>query len=174
MVHGHYYYGATPSLSSTVESSYIGNLSTANVSKLVKMSKSAVRAAFGAKPWHSASPLLAKLNVLPLDTRYYLKMMVFAFRCIHSFASPMLSQIFTLRSCTVSARQTRGTESNALVLPNVSHAAGMHALSFYIADRWNMLPAAARLSTCPMHFRSLVAESLGYPVIGPMACLAPK
>ena len=41
----------------------------------------------------------------------------------------------------------RGMEINTLVLPNVSHAAGVHvharsSILFYIADRWNMLPTA--------------------------------
>ena len=125
------------------------NLSIGNLSKLVKMSKSAVRAAFGAKPWHAASPLIAKLNVLPLDTRYYLKIMAFAFRSIHSTASPMLTQISRCALAIYLDHQIRGMKSNTLALPNVTHAAGMHALSFYIADHWNMLPAAARLSTCP-------------------------
>ena len=145
---------------------YIGNLSAANLERLVKISKSAVRAAFGAKPWHSTRPLFSRLDLMNIESRYYIKSMLFTFRCIHSLASQELSSMFTPRSSRCTGRTTRGMLDNSLILPNVSTSYGMKALSFYAADRWNMLPAAVRISNSAADFHAKISGFLGHPVRG--------
>ena len=145
---------------------YVGNLSACNLERLVKLSKSSIRAAFGVRPWHSSAPLFAKLNILPLEARLYIKTVIFTFRCINSLASAELSGLFTLRSSLLAGCRTRGMQDNSLFLPDVSSAAGTHALSFFAADRWNMLPSDIRLCTLPAVIRRKLSEFLGHPVRG--------
>ena len=138
------YYSLIQSELEYASNSFVGNLSVENLQKLVKLSKSAMRAAFGAKPWHSSLPLMDKLHIMPLENRYFNKTVLFTFRCVHSLASSELCSIFFLRSNCQAGRITRGMQDFSLVLPQVSTVAGTSALSFFAADRWNMLPTHIR------------------------------
>ena len=82
-------------------------------------------------------------GVANLVSRYYVKLYIFVFRCVNSMASPLLSDLFVLRSNARSA-QTRGMSTSCLVLPSVLSAAGLRSLSFCAADRWNNLPPEIR------------------------------
>ena len=93
------------------------------------------------------------------------------FRCISGQTSPLLSDLFCLRSVSTThrtARLTRSQVSNGLVLPNVSRRFGLHSLSYLAAVKWNSAPPDIRNATSLHDLRIQLCTWLGHPVRRPI------
>ena len=85
--------------------------------------------------------------------------------------SPLLSDLFCLRSVSTThrtARLTRSQVSNGLVLPNVSRRFGLHSLSYLAAVKWNSAPPDIRNATSLHALRIQLSTWLGHPVRRPI------
>ena len=99
-----------------------------------------------------------------LESRYQLKLYVFAYRCLHGLASSLLSDMFVLRAeGSRTAVSTRGQSYSALVLPCARTRYGFTSISFLAADRWNSLPLECRQACSIPEFVSHVKLYLGFP-----------
>ena len=99
------------------------------------------------------------------------KLYTLVFRCISGQTSPLLSDLFCLRSVSTThrtARLTRSQVSNGLVLPNVSRRFGLHSLSYLAAVKWNSAPPDIRNATSLHDLRIQLCTWLGHPVRRPI------
>ena len=66
------------------------------------------------------------------------KLIYLVYRCLNSLASPLLQEIFVLRSTSHRTHTiTRGQVNLSLCLPYVSSNYGIRSISFLAAARWN-------------------------------------
>ena len=115
-------------------------------------------------------PILARHSLTPVATRFDVKLYTLVFRCISGQTSPLLSDLFCLRSVSTThrtARLTRSQVSNGLVLPNVSRRFGLHSLSYLAAVKWNSAPDI-RNATSLHDLRIQLCTWLGHPVRRPI------
>ena len=155
---------------------YVHCLHAAQHNVLVKLSKRALRVVFHPRDVHTApilardvhtapilardvhtAPILARLSLIPVSSRYNLKLYTFVLRCTTGQVSSLLSGIFTLRSTITGPQlqQTRFQCTNGLVVPRAISRYGRVALSYLAADRWN---SAHRLFFVPLFLTLLFTK----------------
>ena len=151
--------------------SYVHCLHAAEHNVLIKISKRALRVVFGYPSRAHTLPILARHSLTPVATRFDVKLYTLVFRCISGQTSPLLSDLFCLRSVSTTHRTaslTRSQVSNGLVLPNVSHRFGLHSLSYLAAVKWNSAPPDIRNATSLHDLRIQLCTWLGHPVRRPI------
>ena len=125
-------------------------LSVGTFDLLVKVTKNAVRAAFGLPSWTSSSPAFLALDLPPLLQVCRQKVVQFVFRVLHGRTSSLLQHHF---SCTVTARNQ---ERNTIVVPFWPGPAGRSTIQFRGALLWNSLPPTVREITEYAQFTAMV------------------
>ena len=161
-------------IQSTIEyasNSYVHCLHAAEHNVLIKISKHALRVVFGYPSRAHTLPILARHSLTAVATRFEVKLYTLVFRCISGQTSPLLSDLFCLRSVSTThrtARLTRSQVSNGLVLPNVSRRFGLHSLSYLAAVKWNSAPPGIRNATSLHDLRIQLCTWLGHPVRRPI------
>ena len=161
-------------IQSTIEyasNSYVHCLHAAEHNVLIKISKRALRVVLCYASRAHTLPILARHSLMPVATRFDVKLYTLVFRCISGQTSPLLSDLFCLRSVSTThrtARLTRSQVSNGLVLPNVSRRFGLHSLSYLAAVKGNSAPPDIRNATSLHDLRIPLCTWLWHPVRRPI------
>lgn len=145
---------------------YVHAVSTTLYNKLIRCFKRSLRITFGYPPRHPTATICQRQNIIPVATRYNIKLFSLVYQCLHRSRSPLLAELFVLRADGHHTEaRTRGQATLALTLPNASSRHGLYALPYLAADRWNSLPSECRQAASFVAFKSLIRSILGYPVI---------
>lgn len=131
-------------------------------SRLIKSSKSGIRAIFRLTSRASTEPLLDRLSLASLAHLYHQKLLIFVFRCMHGLASSLFRGYFQLISDDGPQTQdrrptTRGQVSNLLRLPFLPGPAGRRTMHFAGSTIWNNLPAEVRLQVDISQFKAFLS-----------------
>ena len=153
---------------------YVRCLSEANLARLVKLSKRAIRAVFNLPCWYHSQPLFDRLKIARIDKRYDLKLYCYTYRCLYDLCSPLLCSRFCKVSSNVTSVRTRGSIQNLLSLPVIMNKYGFRSISFNAADRWNALPATIRCLPSLNAFRNHCADFIGCPRKRPLSVGPPN
>ena len=88
-------------------------LSNARKNRLLRASKRGMRAVVNAPTTTSTSSTLSLLNIVSLERRTHLKLLLYTFLCVHThaLASPSLCNQYTLRTPENSTRPTTRSQS---------------------------------------------------------------
>ena len=119
-------------------------------------------AVFGLPPWSSTQDLFHRLNLSPLSTLYSIHHLCTAYCFNNKLISPLFSHVFQIRSGGI----TRGSTFNDFVLPVVLRFS-TKLFSLHASTLWNSLPTSIRTAPSVFHFKALLFEHLGNPVIRP-------
>ncbi|XP_065196122.1 uncharacterized protein LOC135827585 [Sycon ciliatum] len=127
-------------------------------SRLIKSSKSGIRAIFRLSSRASTAPLLVRLSIRSLTHIFNYKVLFFVFRCLHDLASPLFCTYFQLMANTGQAsrddrRITRGQEQRLLQVPFLPGPSGRQSLTFVGSTLWNALPSDIRLHSAAVAFK---------------------
>ena len=128
-------------------------------SRLIKSSKSGIRAIFRLSRREStAPPLLVSLSIPSLTHIFHYKVLFSVFRCLHDLASPLFCAYFQLTTNTGQAswddrRIPRGKEQRLLQVPFLPGPSGRHSLTFVGNTLWNALPSDIRLHSAAFAFK---------------------
>ena len=83
-------------------------------------------------------------------------------RCLNHLSSNHLQSLFILHTHAAHTyRITIGQFQATLATPHANSRYGYFSLSFFVADRWNMLPIAIRQAASLSDFHALVSAYLG-------------
>ena len=114
-------------------------------------------------------------SLYSLEQRFDYKLIYLVYRCLNSLASPVLQEIFVLRSTSHQMHAiTRGQVNFSLCLPYVSSNYGKCSIYFLEAARWNQLPSESRQARSSAEFCTLIKSHLGFPAKKPSVLGVPK
>ena len=134
---------------------YVHTISATLYNTLIRCFKRSLRITFGYPPCHPTATICQRHKIIPVAIRYNLKIFCLVYKCVHGRRSPLLAELFVLRSNSNHTNAlTRGQSALALALPNASSRYGFYALPYLAADRWNSLPAACRQAASFAMFNS--------------------
>ena len=134
-----------------------------HLNKLIRLSKSGIRAVFRVPSRVPSGPLFRRLQLPQLETVYREKVATFVFRCMNSLTSPLFNDSFQLMSNVASGtdRVTRGQESRLLCIPFLPGPAGRSTMRFVGSVVWNELPPPIRLLTDKAEFLNHLKATRG-------------
>ena len=146
--------------------SYVHSLSQSLYDRLTATSHKAMKKIINLDRFTPTSLVLSRGNLYTLESRYQLKLYVFAYRCLHGLASSLLSDIiyicFTCRGfshCCFYKRAVLLRSCASLC----TYTVWFHIYFFPGADRWNSLPLECRQACSIPEFVSHVKLYLGFP-----------
>ena len=127
---------------------FIPALSLSLLSRLTKLSKSAMRAIFRLPRRSHTGPLFQRLGLPSLHHAYLQKVIVFVYRTLTSHSSILFKnyfQVLSRRDLPLDARVvTRGQQIRLLRIPFLPGPSGRHTLQFFGNHLWNLLPNHVR------------------------------
>ena len=117
---------------------FVTSMSAADRNRLLALHRKGVRIVGGAHPQADTEELYVRLNIVPLDVRWVLKLGTFVFSC-HQTNSPLcLSSLFTPLS---SHYPTHASTNGKCLVPRSGTMFGTNAISKRLSLLWNSLPS---------------------------------
>ena len=139
-------------------------LSSKDRARMLSLFRRGVRAVVHADSLCPVDPLLKELHLKPLQERWLLNILIFAFKCL-SPAAPAAACLQSLFEQTGSTQCiTRGQASGTVLVPRRGTTRGCNALDFRLSLLWNKLPMESRCSINLRQFRRLLFELFSNPV----------
>ena len=126
---------------------FFPSLSAAGLTRLERSAKSVVRAILRLQNPIATQPLRKRLTLSTIERFFQRKLLMFAFRCLHSLSSHLFSSFFTPTALSQEdhdRRATRGQVTWLLRVPFFPGPAGRSSIRFQGAIPWNKLPAEVR------------------------------
>ena len=142
---------------SYASTAFFPSLSAAQLDRLVKIFKSAIRAVFRLPQTTPSAPLLSRLHLSPLLQQYQLKLIVFIHRCLGSNGSRLFDPYFYYLN---QDRVTRGQNSRLLAVPFLQGLAGRSSIHFVGSVYWNSLPSSIRSQTTLYSFKNAITSEM--------------
>ena len=135
---------------------FVSSLPVQGLSRLIKLQKKGLRAIFGLPFWAHSAPLFLRFNEDNVHDKMLKKLCVLVWRTQNNCCSNHIRDIFHARAN--SGLSTRGSSSQALVLPPINKLSGLRRPAFHGCLVWNALPAKARLCKNKKSFLQLLPQ----------------
>ena len=137
--------------------SFITSTSAADRNRLLALHRRGIRIVAGVHPQADVEELYEKLNIVPLDVRWLLKLGLFAYSCHQPDSPPSLSNMFTPLS---SHYATRASTCGKALVPRSNTMSGVNAISTRLSLLWNALPTAITTKPTRKLFKSAILYHL--------------
>ena len=134
------------------------NLPAFQIERLQKLQNYAARIILKKRRRDPATPLLAHLHWLPIQSRIDYKVAVLTYKCLNSMAPKYLSDLIVLYT---PSRHLRSSEQHLLCCTKMNYKTlGERSFSFYSPKLWNSLPLYIRQAENISCFKTLLKTYL--------------
>ena len=133
------------------------NTTERNLDKLQAVQNFACRIISGARKFDHITPILKRLQWLPVRDQLYYRQVIMCFKCMTGSAPGYLTEQFIKRS-NVSKRSTRNAQ--ALDIPLFRSASGQKTFYYQVVSLWNSLTPKLKLCQSQREFKQSLKRLL--------------